>query len=161
MGSPALQGLPIGGASQTLRIPVLRGWTTCPEMLIKAPVSTWAPKRGAEGISADSEAVAALWGPPGDPCSLLPFSHALGPAPRAPLLRSAQLAIPSAGACHESGKGRGRSGLGYCPLAACMGWERVESPSAALPLSLSSTLECPLRVTAWLGVLSDGQRLLH
>lgn len=53
--------------------------------------------------------------------------------PRAPLLRSAQLAIPSAGACHESGKGRGRSGLGYCPLAACMGWERVESPSTSPP----------------------------
>lgn len=57
----------------------------CPEMLIKALVSTWVAKRGAEGTSADSEAVAALW--TGDPCLLLPFSHA-------------------------SGKGQGRSGLG-------------------------------------------------
>lgn len=56
-----------------------------PEMLIKALVSPWAAKRGAEGTSADSEAGAAPW--TGDPCPLLPFGHA-------------------------SGKGRGRSGLG-------------------------------------------------
>lgn len=87
VGSSALQGLPVGGASQTLRIPVLPGWTTHPEMLIKAPVSTWAAKRGAEGTSAQKQ-----WlhcgGPQETPAHSCPSVMNQGP-PGAPLLHSA------------------------------------------------------------------------
>lgn len=66
-GSQPKVGFSAPQSCQAPRIPVLPGWSTHPEVLIKAPISTWAAKQEVEVTFADSEAVAALWGSPRRP----------------------------------------------------------------------------------------------
>lgn len=67
------------GGSQVLRIPVLPGWVTCPQVQSKAPVSTWAAKQGQRALLLTQKQRLHYGGPLGDPhFTLLPFTHASG-----------------------------------------------------------------------------------